>query len=99
MKRVTILLALLLAGKLAAASMMPWGLPDTENLVSGPAEREDGSVLAAENRWFTSRIYTLRDGQVSEVYEESRIRGGEESRIVRVASLEDAACFIRILGD
>ena len=99
MKRMTILLALLLAGMLAAASVMPWGLPDTENLVSGPAEREDGSVLAAENRWFTSRIYTLRDGQVSEVYEESRIRGGEESRIVRAASLEDAACFIRILGD
>ena len=29
MKRMTILLALLLAGMLAAASVMPWGLPDT----------------------------------------------------------------------
>ena len=69
MKRMTILLALLLAGMLAAASVMPWGLPDTEDLVPGPTEREDGAVLTAENRWFTSRIYTLREGCVSEVYE------------------------------
>ena len=99
MKRMTILLALLLAGMLAAASVMSWGLPDTENLVPGPVERADGTVLAAENRWFTSRIYTLQEGRISEVYEESRIRGGEESRIVRAAALEDGACFIRILND
>lgn len=99
MKRMTLLLALLLAGMLAAASVLPWGLPDTEDLVPGPTEREDGAVLTAENRWFTSRIYTLREGRVSEVYEESRVRGGEESRIVRAAALEDGACFIRILGD
>ena len=99
MKRMTILLALLLAGMLAAASVMPWGLPDTDDLVPGPTEREDGSVLTAENRWFTSRIYTLREGSVSEVYEESRIRDGEESRIVRTAALENGACFIRVLGD
>ena len=47
MKRMTILLALLLAGMLAAASVMPWGLPDTEDLVPGPTEREDGAVLTA----------------------------------------------------
>ena len=99
MKRMTILLALLLAGMLVAASVMPWGLPDSEDLVPGPTEREDGTVLTAENRWFTSRIYTLREGRVSEVYEESRIRGGEESRIVRAAALEDGVCFIRVLGD
>lgn len=99
MKRMTILLALLLAGMLAVAGAMPWGLPNTEDLVPGPAEREDGAVLAAENRWFTSRVYTLREGRVAELYEESRIRGGEESRIVRAAALEDGACFIRILGD
>lgn len=99
MKRMTILLALLLAGMLAVAGAMPWGLPNTEDLVPGPAEREDGAVLAAENRWFTSRVYTLREGRVVELYEESRIRGGEESRIVRAAALEDGACFIRILGD
>lgn len=99
MKRMTILLALLLAGMLAVAGAMPWGLPNTEDLVPGPAEREDGAVLAAENRWFTSRVYTLREGRVAELYEESRIRGGEESRIVRAAALGDGACFIRILGD
>ena len=99
MKRMTILLALLLAGMLAAASVMPWGLPDTEELVPGPTEREDGSVLVAENCWVTSRFYTLREGRVAEIYEESRIRGGEESRIVRAAALKDGACFIRILGD
>lgn len=99
MKRMTILLALLLAGMLAVAGVMPWGLPDAENLVSGPTEQEDGDVLAAENRWFTSRVYTLREGQISGLYEESRIRGGEESRIVRAAAFGDGACFIRILGD
>lgn len=100
MKRMTTLLTLLLlAGMLTAASVMPWGRPDKENLVPGPTERKDGAVLVAENRWFTSRIYTLREGRVSEVYGESRIRGGEESRIVRAAALEDGACFIRVLGD
>ena len=99
MKRMTILLALLLAGMLAVAGVMPWGLPDAENLVSGPAEQTDGVVLTAENRCFTSRIYTLREGRVCEVYEESRIRSGEESRIVRVSALGDGACFIRILND
>ena len=58
MKRMTILLTLLLAGMLAVAGVMPWGLPDAENLVSGPAEQTDGVVLTAENRCFTSRIYT-----------------------------------------
>ena len=91
MKRMTILLALLLAGMLAVAGAMPWGLPNTEDLVPGPAEREDGAVLAAENRWFTSRVYALREGRVAELY--------EESRIVRAAALGDGACFIRILGD
>lgn len=99
MKRMTILLALLLAGMLAVAGAMPWGLPDEEDLVPGPTEREDGTVLVAENRWFTSRVYSLRDGRVAELYEESRIRGDEESRIVRASALGDGACFIRILGD
>ncbi len=99
MKRMTILLALLLAGMLAAAGAMPWGLPDAEELVSGPTEREDGTVLVAENRWFTSRLYLLQNGRISEIYEESRIRGGEESAIVRAEALENGACFLRVLGD
>lgn len=99
MKRMTILLALLLAGMLAAAGAMPWGLPDAEELVSGPTERDDGTVLVAENRWFTSRLYLLQNGRISEIYEESRIRGGEESAIVRAEALENGACFLRVLGD
>lgn len=99
MKRMMILLALLLAGILAVASAMPWGMPDSEDLVPGPTEREDGAVLVAENRWFTSRVYSLREGRVAELYEESRIRSGEESRIVRASTLGDGACFIRSLGD
>lgn len=99
MKRMMILLALLLAGILAVASAMPWGMPDSEDLVPGPTEWEDGAVLVAENRCFTSRVYSLREGRVAELYEESRIRSGEESRIVRASTLGDGACFIRSLGD
>ena len=99
MKKMTILLVLLLAGMLAVAGFLPWGMPKEENLVPGPAEQEDGAMLVAENRWFTSRIYTLREGLVSGVYEESRIRDGAESRIVRVTALDSGACFIRVFGD
>ena len=100
MKRMTILLALLLAGMLAAASVMSWGLPDTENLVPGPVERADGTVLAAENRWFTSRIYTLQEGGDfalirSVEFFEDYAEGGRR----QAAALEDGACFIRILND
>ena len=98
MKRMTALLAVLLAGILVAASVTPWGLP-TGNLVQGPTEREDGTVLVGENRWATSRVYTLRDGQVVDLYEESRLREGRESSIARVTALEDGACFIRVLDD
>lgn len=99
MKKMTILLVLLLAGMLAVAGFLPWGMPKEENLVPGPAEQEDGAMLVAENRWFTSRIYTLREGLVSGVYEESRIRDGAESRIVRVTAMDSGACFIRVFGD
>lgn len=100
MKRMTILLTLLLlAGMLTAACVIPWGEPDRAGLVPGPTEGRDGTVLVAENRWFTSRVYTLRGENASKVYEENRIRNGEESRIVRAAALEDGACFLRELGD
>lgn len=99
MKRNLILLALLLAVMLAVASVMPWGLPDYEKMVPGTTELENGSVLVAENRWFTSRIYTLWEDNVTEIYEESRIRDGEESRIVRAVAVEGGAYFIRVLDD
>lgn len=99
MKKLTILLAMLLVGMLAAVSLTPLGLPEQEALVSGPAQQENGTVLAAENRLATARIYTLESGRVRSVYEENRIRLGRESRIVRVAAMGADACFVRVLGD
>lgn len=98
MKRVALLTALLLAAVLSAVCVLPWGEP-TGELAAGPAETADGAVLAAENRRFTSRIYTLREGRVDEVYEEPRLRGGEERRIARVAVADGEVCFLRLLGD
>lgn len=96
MKRMTALTALLLALLLACACALPWGLPGKMG-EDGPAEQPDGAVLAVENRRFTSRIYTLREGRVHAVYEESRLRAGQESRIARVAAADGAVYFLREL--
>ncbi len=94
MKRMTVLAALLLALTLAGAWILPWGLP-SEKAEIGPAQMADGAVLAAENRLFTSRIYTLRDGQISALYEESRLRDGRESRLTQITANGDTAVFLR----
>lgn len=99
MKKMMMLLVLLLVGILAAVGVMPWGLPDTDGLVPGPVQQENGTVLVAENCGFTSRIYTLQEGAICGLYEESRIRDGAESRIVRVAAVKDEVCFVRVLND
>ena len=78
-KIITPLLALLVA-MLIAVGMLPWGLPG-ETMVPGAVETSNGSVAVAENRDFSSRIYTLRNGEVSEVYRESRYRDGQLSSI------------------
>lgn len=91
------LLTALLAIMLIAASALPFGLP-TEDLVEGPAERIDGTVLVAENRRLISRIYTLNHTVVSDIYQESRIQNGVESQIVRVATDGSEVYFIRMLG-
>lgn len=96
MKRMTALTALLLALLLVCACALPWGLPG-ETGEDGPAQQADGAVLAVENRRFTSRVYTLREGRVHAVYEESRLRGGQESRIARVAAADGAVYFLRVL--
>ena len=94
MKRMTVLTALLLAAFFSVVSILSWGLPDGE-YVAGPAQLTDGRVLVGENRRFTSRIYTLRDGRVDKVYEESRLSGGEERRVARLTTVNDAVFYLR----
>lgn len=97
MKRTTVLTALLLALMLGCACALPWGLPSGQ-AEAGPAQQADGAVLAVENRKFTSRIYTLRDGQITDIYEESRLRDDQESRIARITAEDNAVLFLRTLN-
>ncbi|MCI9482137.1 MAG: hypothetical protein HFF88_07195, partial [Oscillibacter sp.] len=61
MKRVAGWLAVLLAVMLLVTGAMSWGLPG-EGFVAGPADWGEDGKLTVENRWLTSRIYTLLDG-------------------------------------
>lgn len=97
MKRMTVLLALLLAGMLTITGVLPWGLPEPEQLVAGPTRWDNGDTLVAENRTATSRLYTLREDNVVGLYEEPRIQGGRESRIARALATGEGACFVRVL--
>ena len=98
MRRVAGIFAALLL-MLTAVVALPVGLP-TKDIVAGPAQLPDGSVLVAENRLLTSRIYTLGEGdQVVQVYQESRWRQREESWIVRLTTEGDKIYFLRVLGD
>lgn len=92
MKRVLILLIILLVLLTAAISYFPLGMPTPGALVSGPATTADGAVLVAENRMLTSRIYLLRDATMTGFYQEPRLEGGHEHRIVRVAA-DDAGIY------
>ena len=97
MKRLTALTALLLGLMLVCVCAAPWGLPGGR-AEKAPAECADGSVLAVENRSFTSRIYTVKDGQIRGIYEESRLRASRESRIARAAA-GDGTYFLRTYSD
>ena len=98
MKKVAGLLCVLLV-MLSAVVVLPVGLP-AKDVVAGPAQLPDGSVLVAENRLLVSRIYTLgEENQVSGVYQENRWRHREESWIVRVTTEGSQAYFLRVLGD
>lgn len=96
MRRTITLTALLLAIMLACVCALPLGIPAGQ-AEDGPAQRDDGTVLAVENRRLTSRIYTLRDGEIGGLYEEARLRAGQESRIARVAADGDDIFFLRTL--
>lgn len=95
MRKTITWLAVLLAVMLVIAGAMPWGLP-ADTLVSGPATQADGDVLVAENRDMVSRIYTLRGGQVAELYQEARFRNGAENDIVRIAADGEDTYFVRV---
>lgn len=97
MRRMTVLTALMLALMLACACALPWGLPAGQ-AEAGPAQQADGTVLAVENRHFISRLYTLQNGQIRAVYEESRLCAGQERRIARVAAANNSVIFLRALG-
>ena len=100
MRKTIALLAGLLAVMLALVSVLPWGLPAAETMVPGPEPLPEGNIQVAENRALVSRIYTLQDQQLSTLYEESRLHGGKESRIVHVAaSAEQETWFVRVYED
>lgn len=98
MRKTATLLILLLVVVLAAAGASPLGLPE-ETLLSGPAQISGGDVIAAENHRLASRLYTLRDGVVTQLYEEFRIQNGKESAIVRVAADKKNVYFLRSFAD
>ena len=97
MKKSVALLVLLLAAMLAAVGVLPVGMP--EELSATTAQTSDGRVYAAENRDAVSRIYTLRNNEIFEVYEEFRVQGGAESRIARVAAEKQDVYFLRAFTD
>lgn len=96
MKKLIGLAAVLLVLMLGAAALTDWGLPG-KGVVPGPAGGE-GIVKVAENRWLTSRIYTLTEGEITGIYQEYRLHSGEERRIVRVAMAEETVYFLRAVG-
>ena len=98
MKKVIAMLIVLLLAGMTAVSLLPLGLPTQESVVSGAVQRADGAVYVAENRWLVSRIYTLRDGDVVDIYEEFRLKGREETQIVRIAAAGDDCLFVRTVA-
>ncbi len=96
MKRVAGWLAVLLAVMLLVTGAMSWGLPG-EGFVAGPADWGEDGKLTVENRWLTSRIYTLLDGNIQDIYQESRLSQGREREISRVASSGEHIYFLRTL--
>ena len=98
MKKITIPLAALLIALMAAVGMSSWGMPG-EATVPGAARTRSGIVAVAENRSYTSRIYTLKNEVISEIYRESRLSGESQSAIARVASDGEDVYFLRTLDN
>ena len=94
MKKVIATLMALLLAALIAVSVLPLGLPSS-SMVSDLAGSADGTVYMAENRSLVSRIYTLRGGDVAEIYEEFRLKGQSETEIVQVAAGSKGCLLVR----
>lgn len=97
MRKVIATLLVLLLAVVTAVSTLPLGLPSS-NMVSDAAKGTDGIVYIAENRFLTSRIYTVRDGDVVDIYEEFRLKGQDETEIVQVAPGSRGYLFVRTAG-
>ena len=95
MRKVIATLTVLLLVSMIAVSALPLGLPSEMSVVSDAAKRADGAVYMAENRSLFSRIYTLRDGDVVDLYEEFRLKERDETEIVQVAADGNDCLFVR----
>ena len=98
MRKIIMPLAALLAAMLILVGVMPWGMP-AQDLVAGPVDGTDNRVLVAENKAMISRIYTLRENEVEDIYQEARLHDNVETRIARVATEDNHVYFVRLLGD
>ena len=98
MKKIYAILLGLLFLMTAVTAVAPWGMPG-EEFVPGAVPLEEDRLLVAENRAFTSRLYTMEEGQVSEIYHEFRLSGGEETNIAHVALFREEPLFIRVSED
>lgn len=95
MKKIIAMLLVLLVASMTAASVLPLGLPSEAAMVSAPVLGTDGAVYVVENRWLTSRVYTLRGGDVVDLYEEFRLKGRDETEIARITTDGSDLLFVR----
>jgi len=98
MRKVIAMLMILLLAGMIAVSVLPLGLPSEMSMVSDSVQSADGAVYMAENRSLFSRIYTLRDGDVVDIYEEFRLKGQDETEIVQIAAEGNGCLFVRTVA-
>ena len=95
MRKIIAMLLVLLIAATTAVSILPLGIPSEATALPHSAQRTDGAVYVAENGWLTSRIYTVRDRDVVDIYEEFRLKGQDETEIVRIAAEGSDCLFVR----
>lgn len=98
MKKTLVILVLLAVAMLVLVCATPLGIPTPEALYYG-ASLPDGRTTVLENRGFVSRIYTVQDEKIVDVYEEFRIFHVLETLITHVGTDGENTCFIRLLRD
>lgn len=98
MKKTYVTLFLLAVLMVAAACLLPMGIPTPQALYYG-ASLPDGKTTVLENRGLISRIYTVQDEKIVDVYEEFRISQMLETLITHVGTDGENTCFIRLLRD